>query len=80
MERNVFGLSTVDNTYLYFNIYQSVYRNGVLFKKYHLQHGLGEVEIGKTIVTDTTVFDKVNYEGLYEAADMFIKREHIGGG
>ena len=49
--------------------------NSDSFEKYHLQHGLGEVEIGKTIVTDTTVFDKVNYEGLYEAAEMFIKKE-----
>ena len=42
------------------------------FQKYHQQNGLGEVAIGKTIVTDTTVFDKVNYEGLYETAKIFI--------
>jgi len=42
------------------------------FKKYHQQNGIGEVVIGKTIVTDTTVFDKVNYEELYETAKIFI--------
>jgi hypothetical protein len=42
------------------------------FQKYHLQYGLGEVIIGKTVVIDTTVFDKVNYEELYEAAKVFI--------
>ena len=45
------------------------------FKKYQLQYGLGEVEIGKTIVTDTTVFDEVNYEELYEAAKIFINNK-----
>jgi len=45
------------------------------FKKYHLQNGLGEVEIGKTIVTDTTVFDEVNYDELFMAAEMFISKE-----
>jgi hypothetical protein len=42
------------------------------FQKYHPQYGLGEVVIGKTVVTDTTVFEKVNYEELYEVAKVFI--------
>jgi hypothetical protein len=46
--------------------------NSDAFQKYHLQYGLGEVEIGKTIVTDTTVLDEVNYEELYKTAEMFI--------
>jgi len=45
------------------------------FQKYHLQNGLGEVKIGKTIVADTTVFDEVNYEELFKAAEMFISKE-----
>jgi len=47
------------------------------FQKYHLQYGLGEIAIGKTIVTDTTLFDKVNYEELYETAKIFINNEII---
>ena len=42
------------------------------FHKYHMQHGIGEVVIGKTIVTDTTVFDDVDYEELYETAEIFV--------
>jgi len=42
------------------------------FKKYHLRYGIGEVVIGKTIVTDSTVFDEVNYEELYKTAKIFI--------
>ena len=45
------------------------------FKKYHPQYGLGEVAIGKTIVTDATVFEKVDYNGLYEIAKNFINKE-----
>jgi hypothetical protein len=45
------------------------------FQKYHLQNGLGEVKIGKTVVTDTTVFEKVNYEKLYEEAKIFVNNE-----
>jgi len=45
------------------------------FRQYHKQNGPGEVKIGKTIVTDTTVFDKVNYEELVETAKNFINCE-----
>jgi len=47
------------------------------FQKYHLQYGIGEVAIDKTIVTDTTVFNEVNYEELYEKAKIFINNEKI---
>ena len=42
------------------------------FLKYHPQYGLGEVAIGKTIVTDTTVFEKVDYGELFNITKDFI--------
>jgi predicted kinase len=47
--------------------------NSDKFKKYHQKNGIGEVLIGKTIVTDTTVFDEVNYDELYETAKIFME-------
>jgi len=39
--------------------------------------GLEEIEIGQKIIVDTTSFDKVNYENLYNAAKEFIADSNI---
>jgi predicted kinase len=42
------------------------------FRDGHLQSGIGETGIGKTITIDATSFDKVNYEELFTIAKDFI--------
>jgi predicted kinase len=42
------------------------------FEKGHKKVGMGEHGIGKTIITDTTSFENVNYDELYNAAKLFI--------
>ena len=43
------------------------------FEKGHKKSKTGEKGIGKIIVTDTTSFEKVNYEKLFDIAKEFIK-------
>lgn len=40
--------------------------------KLHHQYGLGEVTMGKTIITDATVFENIDYNELYKIAEGFI--------
>jgi predicted kinase len=42
------------------------------FKKGHINTGIGEIGIGKTIITDTTSFKALNYEELIVIARNFI--------
>ncbi len=42
------------------------------FEKEHLKYGIGEVNIGKTIITDATSFENINYDELILIAEEFI--------
>jgi predicted kinase len=43
-----------------------------VIKNYCLRPGMDEINIGRTIKVDTTSFDVVDFEGLYEIANMFM--------
>ena len=43
-----------------------------MFINAHLQGGIGEVSVGRTICVDATDFAKVNYEALLKTAEEFI--------
>jgi hypothetical protein len=45
------------------------------FEKGHLQLGIGETGIGKVIIRDTTKFENVNYNELYDIVKEFINDE-----
>lgn len=38
----------------------------------HLQSGLGDIQIGQTVIVDATDFDRVDFEELYSLAERFL--------
>jgi adenylate kinase family enzyme len=48
-----------------------------LVRDYCLRTKLDEIAIGQTIKVDTTVFEDVDFKGLYEIADIFMNKQTL---